>query len=215
MTDFQQVPPKGRSSKFFQPLNIVLILGLVVLYVLHFSDGRVALKTDSGDIARLERSLDQAGNRIAYVNNTRLMEEFVLAIEMREEFEVEQERLESDLTRRQRTFQSDVERFQRRIEAGSIPMEEAQIREQELLQQQQDLIQMNDTYRDRLARMEFEKNEELYEIISDFLERFNQEKGYDFILGFVRGGGILYADPIHDVTPEVIRLLNEEFSTSN
>lgn len=193
-------------------INVVLFLGLVVLYGLHFMGSPAAEDVAAGEMPAVERKIEEASHAIAYVNNELLMEQYLMAIDMREEFESEQRQLESDLERRQRTFQADVERFQQQIQAGTIGMEEAQLMEQELMQRQQDLIQLNETYRDRLARKERELNEELLNKISDFLERYNRGKGYDFILGYARGGGILFADQAYDVTAEVLEQLNEEYA---
>ena len=192
-------------------INVVLFLGLVVLYGLHFMESPVGEERDAVEMPGVERKIDEATHVIAYVNNEILMEQYLRAVEMRDEFEAEQRQLETDLERRQRTFQNDVERFQQQIQAGTIDMEEAQLMEQELMQRQQDLMQLNETYMDRLARKERELNEELLERISDFLERYNRDKGYDFILGYSRGGGILFADQAYDVTAEVLDQLNYEY----
>ncbi|MFP4064381.1 MAG: OmpH family outer membrane protein [Bacteroidales bacterium] len=193
-------------------INVVLFLGLVVLYGLYFMGNPVAGERDAEEIPEVERKIDEATHAIAYVNNEILMEQYDMAIQMREDFENEQRELEADLERRQRTFQNDVERFQQQVQAGTVDMEEAQMMEQELMQRQQDLMQLNETYMDRLARKEMELNEELLEKISDFLERYNQDKEYDFILGYSRGGGILFADQAYDVTADVLQQLNDEYA---
>ncbi len=194
-------------------VNILLFVGLIALYGLHF---RGNYNADNALVERdaqplIERKIDEAVNNIAYVDNDHLLDNYILAIKMGAEFEAEQRRLENDLDRRQRNFQVEVDRFQRDIERGHVTMEEAQVLEQELLMQQQDLFQLGETYRERLARREFEMNSELLDNIGDFLERYNKGKGYDFILGYARGGGILYANKRHDITAEVLQLLNEEY----
>lgn len=211
----QGTPDRGPSCGGMNKgmiINVVLFLGLVVLYGLHFMGSPVGEEPDAEDIPGVERKIDEATHAIAYVNNEVLMEQYNMAIEMREDFAAEQRELESDLERRQRTFQNDVERFQQQVQAGTVAMEEAQMMEQELMQRQQDLMQLNETYMDRLARKEAALNEELLERISDFLERYNQDKEYDFILGYSRGGGILFADQAYDVTAEVLQQLNDEYA---
>ncbi len=194
-------------------VNILLFLGLVALYGLHFwgyyNADDALVERDAQP--RIDRKIDEALNNIAYVDNDHLLDNYILAIKMSAEFEAEQRRLENDLDRRQRNFQIEVERFQRDIQRGHVTMEEAQVLEQELMMQQQDLIQLGETYRERLARREFEMNSELLGNIREFLDRYNEEKGYDFILGYARGGGILYANKKHDITAEVLHLINEEY----
>jgi outer membrane protein len=192
-------------------VNIVLFAGLVILYVLQFGSFGSGADEPARQAVAVERLPDQAGNSIAYVDNEVLMEEYMLAVALRSDFDAEQRRLENDLERRQRNFQNEVERFQRDIERGHITMDEAQVLEQELMSQEQDLYQLGDTYRERLARKEFEMNTELLDEIRDFLDRYNEDKKYDFILGYARGGGILHANKAHDMTEEILQLLNEEY----
>ncbi len=194
-------------------INVVLFLGLIALYAINFlgSGTEQVIDEPGQQMASVEKKIDDAFHSIAFVDNEILMEDYLLAIKMRSDFEAEQRRLENDLDRRQRNFQIEVERFQRDIQRGHVSMEEAQILEQELMLQQQDLFQLGDTYRERLARKEFEMNNELLDRIQDFLDRYNREKGYDFILGYARGGGILHANKAYDITAEVLEQLNLEY----
>ena len=210
-------PEKARRVPFTTLLNLLLFVGLIVLYALYFLQLKAPATGEEDtrkQLTEMQEQIARAGASFAYVSSDRLMEEYDLAIRMREEFEGEQRRLESDLERRQRTFQNEVERFQQNIQAGTISMDQAQIREQELMQMQQELIQSSDTYRERLARKEYEMNLELLEKISEFLGRYNQEAGYDFILSYSTGGGILFADPSHDITAEVVARLNNEHANT-
>lgn len=202
-----------RGLAVFAIINALLFVGLVVLYVLFFTSTD-QVEDQQEQLTQIEKQISGSVSSIAYVNSDVLMEEYELAIIMRVEFEEEQRRLERDLNRRQRTFQTEVEGFQRSINAGTIALDRAQEREQELMLMQQELMQLNDTYRERLAVKEFEMNVELLEKISDFLERYNKEAGHDFILGYSRGGGILFADQSHDITAHVLRLLNAEYLES-
>lgn len=194
-------------------INILLFCGLLVLYALYFF--KVNTDTDqSQELTDIKEKVSEASSSIAYVNSERLMEEYELAVKMREDLEKEQIRLENDLARRQQTFQSDVEGFQRSISAGTISIDNAEAREKELMQVQEELMQLSGTYRERLGRQEFDMNLELLTVVSDFLERYNKEMDYDFILGYTRGGGILHAEPRHDITEQVLTTLNAEFRAS-
>ncbi len=211
------VPEKSAKTRRAIPvipiINILLFCGLLALYALHFftMDGK---SDQSQELTEIKEKVAEAGVSIAYVNSDRLLEEYELALKMRDDFIREQSRLESDLTRRQRTFQSDIEDFQRSINAGTISIDRAEQREKELMVVQQELMQLSDTYRERLGRQEFDMNLELLNKISDFLERYNKEMGYDFILGYTRGGGILHAEASHDITQQVLSRLNAEFRSS-
>lgn len=211
------VPVESRGFNKGMIINLVLFIGLIALYAIHFfgQPDEKALDDEKRQEALVERKIDDAVNTIAYVDSDLLMDDYMLAIKLQADFEAEQRRLENDLERRQRNFQMEVERFQQAIQEGLISIEQAQVQEQELMQKQQDLMQLNETYRDRLSRKEFEMNNELLDQISDFLARYNLDKGYDFILGYAKGGGILYAREAHDITREVLEQLNKEYEEAN
>lgn len=196
-------------------INVVLFIGLIVLYVVNFlpskDDDLVAGTEMEQEMGEITTRLDEGAFYIAFVDSDTLMAHYKLANKMRQDFEQEQRRLENDLQRRQRAFQTEVETFQRQIQAGSISMENAQVKEQELMQMQQELMQLNESYSSRLMAKEMEMNIELYQKITDLLSRFNREMGYDYILGFSPGGGILYAKEKHDITKKVLKKLNEEY----
>jgi outer membrane protein len=215
MPEETPVPEKEVVSKkvsYTTVINLVLFCGLIVLYALYFAGIRGnAAKTQEEQISTLAEKVKEGTANIAFISSDRLMENYELAKKMREEFDQEQTRLENDLARRQRGFQSEVEKFQRDIQAGSISMDRAQAKEQELMQQQQELYQLNESFSNRLMQKEVEMNSELLEKITEFLTRYNEAHGYDYILGFSRGGGILYASQQHDITNDVLEKLNAEY----
>jgi outer membrane protein len=206
-----QQPEVKKRLPVISIIQLLLFIGLIVLYALFFlNKDRKSVQQES--LVALKDSIEGAKSSIAYIRSEVLLADYALAIKMRADFEAEQTQMENDLSRRQRTFQNEVESFQRGISNSTIGMEQAQIKEQELMAKQQELIQLNDTYRERLARKEYEMNLELLEKISEFLERYNQETAYDYILGYTPGGGILYADEQHDITAHVLERLNAEYN---
>lgn len=201
--------PAERKVNYTTVINLVLFIGLIILYGLYFFGVRGSGKKE--DISNLAEKVFEGTANIAYISSDSLMAHYELAIKMRQEFEQEQKNLENDLSRRQRNFQSEVEKFQRDIQAGTISIELAQAKEQELMQTQQELYQLNDSFSSRLMQKEMEMNNELLENITEFLSRYNKDFNYDYILGFSRGGGILYAKDQHDITIDVLTRLNEEY----
>ncbi|MEE4178600.1 MAG: OmpH family outer membrane protein [Bacteroides sp.] len=208
-TPVMEKKPSGRKISYTTVINLVLFLGLIVLYALYFAG--IRNKGVKEEVNALSEEIQQGTASIAFISSDSLMTNYELAKKMREEFDQEQVKLENDLSRRQRNFQSEVEKFQRDIQAGSISMDLAQAKEQELMQVQQELYQLNESFSSRLMQKEVEMNNELLEKITDFLARYNEEHGYDYILGFSRGGGILYAKEQHDITQDVLEKLNKEY----
>jgi outer membrane protein len=206
-----EIPAKSKISNG-AIINVVLFVGLIILYVVNFFPGLAQQETIQEEgIAHLAEQIADGTLSIAFVKSDSLMANYELAIKMREDFEAEQRQMESDLQRRQRSFQTELETFQRQMQTGAISMENAQRKEQELMQMRDDLMQLNDTYTSRLMTKELEMNTELYGKITELLDRFSKEAGYDYILGFSTGGGILYASSQYDITEIVISKLNSEY----
>lgn len=193
-------------------LPIVALIGLLGLYLLHFTGiGKGVINLGQGQQAAEDQQAVEAGLKIAYINSATLMQDYELAIQLRTDFEAERTRLTNEMSRRQRSFQNEVERFQREVQSGAISSSSAQAREQELMQQQQELVQLNETYTNRLMQKEMDMNQELLDAINEFLIRFNAERNFDYVLGMAEGGGILFASEKHNITTEVLTKLNEEY----
>lgn len=209
-----EIPERSKISNG-TIINVVLFVGLIVLYVLNIFPLKDSETTAGNEIEQemdeMASLMEQGAFNIAFVNSDTLMANYKLALDKREEFEQEQRRLENDLQRRQRSFQTEVETFQQQIQTGNISLEDAQAREQQLMQRQQELMQLNEDYSSRLMTKELEINIDLYQRITELLSRFNEEMGYDYILGFSPGGDILYAKEKHDITQKVLNKLNEEY----
>ena len=47
----------------------------------------------------------------------------------------------------------------------------------------------------------------------EYMQVIGKELGYDYVLSFRIGGPMLYADPAHDITQDVIKLLNERYNS--
>lgn len=210
----QEVPKTSRLSNG-TIINVVLFLGLIVLYVLRFLPSE-KVEPEQLQEKVIQGTVDQIENtrlNIAYVDSDSLIQNFKLAETLQREFEQEQQRMENDLQRRQRQFQQEAETFYQQAQTGAITADQAQLQEQELMQKQQELVQLNDTYTNRLRNMEMEMNIELYGEITSLLEELNTELAYDYILGFSPGGGILYASDKHDITNQVIQRLNTQYES--
>jgi outer membrane protein len=54
-------------------------------------------------------------------------------------------------------------------------------------------------------------NVALIDSVMNFLKRYNDKYKFDYILGFTKGGNILFANDTLDVTQDVIKELNSAY----
>ena len=134
---------------------------------------------------------------------------------MEAELEKSGSRIESELKAKANALQQEAYTFQEKIQAGSVTQEQAQAKEAELMQKQQDLYQLKQTYEEKAADETMKKNEELRKEIFAFIDKFNKEHdNYTFVLSYSSIGSIMVADSSLDITKPILEGLNEEYKKS-
>ena len=191
-------------------INIVLIIGLIVIYLLFFFYGKEQkstglYKTDPG----IEHS--SQSNQIAFVDTDEIMEKYTLVIDMTKQLEQKMERMEAEIMAKQQSYEKDASYFQEQVAKKSITEKSAQLIYEKLMDEQQKLVDLRDSYRDQIAREEYNMNIVLVDSITNFLRRYNLHFNYDYILGYSHGGGILLAKDTFNITDEVIESMNREY----
>ena len=181
--------------------NIVLSLAVAVLFFLHFSSKPEAgaAVTDGGVVS---------GRRTVYVQVDSLLKNYDFFKETKKELENKNFQLENELNTKGRSLQNEVAFFQQK--AQTMTPEQARSTEAQLMKKQQDLVAYRDQAAQALGQEEAKKNEQLYKNIRAYIEKYNKENGYEYVLGYSLGGGILFANPSLDVTQKIIDGLNKE-----
>ncbi|GAB3322361.1 hypothetical protein GCM10027299_17950 [Larkinella ripae] len=184
-------------------MNAVLAVAVAVLYYLHFSEKSaaepvVASETKSAPV-----------RKTVYVNVDSLLTNYEYFKDTRKVLESKRFQLDNELNTKGRSLQNEVAFFQQR--AQTMTMEQGRATEAALQKKQQDLMAYRDRVVQQLAEEEQKKNEELYNQIHDYLRKINKQNQYDFVMGYSKGGGILFADSSLDATKPIISGLNKEY----
>jgi len=185
-------------------LNAVLAVAVAVLYYLHFSE-----KNTSEPAVTTPATSTIPTKKIVYVNVDSLLTRYDYFKDTRKVLESKRFQLDNDLNAKGRSLQNEVAFFQQR--AQTMTMEQGRATEAALQKKQQDLVAYRDRAVQQLAEEEQKKNEELYTLIQDYLKRLNKQNKYDYVLGYTKGGGILFADQSLDATTQIIKELNKEY----
>ncbi|KQS32693.1 OmpH family outer membrane protein [Dyadobacter sp. Leaf189] len=186
--------------------NIVLSLAVAVLFFLHFSS------KSSGDAGVAADGNVVAGRKTVYVQVDSLLKNYEFFKDTRKELENKNFQLENELNTKGRSLQNEVAFFQQK--AQTMTPEQARSTEAQLMKKQQDLMAYRDQSAQALGQEEAKKNEELYKNIRSYIEKYNKENGFEYVLGYSLGGGILFANPSLDVTQKILDGLNKEYKSS-
>ncbi len=182
-------------------LNVVLLAAVAYLYYLHYSQKPPAETSN--------HVVNSSNLSIAYVNSDSLLNQYNYYKHKKSDLESKQNSIKSELEAEKSKLQHDIEDYQKN--AGSMSELERGKREEELGMKQQKLMQKKDEMLNMLDEEQTKSNEELYARLTSYMKTFNKNKNYSFILGFQKGGGILYANDSLNITGEVLNGLNQEF----
>jgi outer membrane protein len=183
-------------------INVVLAIAVAALFYLRFKD-----KQDEAAPAPV--TVEAKGKPIVYVNVDSLLTKYEYFKDVRKVLESRRFQLENDLQTRGKSLQNEVAFFQQR--APSMTQEQGRATEAALQKKQQDIIAFRDQSAQRLQAEEQSKNEELYNRIAAYLKKYNKQNKYEFVLGYTKGGGILFADASLDATKRILDGLNAEY----
>ncbi len=156
----------------------------------------------------------QSSGRIVYVNTDTLLNNYDLYKEVVKEFQNRQFALENELQKKSESFQNEVALFQRRIQAGGMTQQQAETTQQQLQKKEQDILMYRDNAAQGLATDQAQRTDEILTKIQDYLEKYNADDRYDMVIGYSKGGGVLYAKSNLEITQEVLKGLNEEYADS-
>lgn len=183
-------------------------LGLVISAGLYSCNQGTAVKTTTTD----SLSTGKAGvEQIVYVNSDSLLNNYEYFKEIRTQFEDKAKKAQADLQSKGNAFQKEVADYQKN--AGTMSAEQRANTEERLARKQDELGRLNQNASASLAQQEAEENEKLYNRVSDFLKKHAQENGYKLVLTYSKSNPtVLYADESLEVTNEVVKGLNAEYS---
>jgi outer membrane protein len=104
--------------------------------------------------------------------------------------------------------------FQKKAQAGTLSQSEGEATQKRLAQMQQNVETRRQSVGNELMEEQQKFNEELQRRLDAFLEDYNKDKQYDYILSYAKGGSILLANKTLDITRDVIKGMNEKDKTA-
>jgi outer membrane protein len=184
-------------------LNIIALIGVIVLFILYFTEHTSSY---SSDIKSKKSAM-----AIGFVNSDSIMANYELVKVMKTDLETKQKKAEDNFTIQQKSFETQVTEYQKKMQSNSLSIDQAKNTEKMLGQQQQTLLALKDQLSQTLADEELKMNIALQDSIMNFLKRYNIKHNYDYVLGFSKGSGILFANDKFDISKEIIEGLNKEY----
>lgn len=206
-------------------LNGILIIAVGILYYLHFNEKsmvRASKNQLTEKIAALESAVDNAqvaelpqdssamsGTAgIAYID----MEEFFAKYAFYKQGVAKIQRgvdsRKSQLMAKQKKLEDEYKKYQET--APALGENYRKQKEQQLMQQEQELYQLRDKLEGEQSAELTKFNEKLLAKLSNYLKDLGQKKNYNYVFTYVKGGpsSIVYAKDSLNITKKVLQSLN-------
>jgi len=151
-----------------------------------------------------------SGVRIAFIYGDSINDSYQFLIDAKKELEAEEKNMQGRLRAKlQRAEARAMELQQKAQTMTQTQMQEAQLELQGLdIEMQQFQEKLATDFRQR----ESELQGDYIGRVDSFLTRYNADGLYDMILNYQKGGQLLFMNTQMDITNEVLKGLNEEYS---
>jgi outer membrane protein len=196
-------------------LNILFGIAILFLVYRQFIGGNSPAEGDAAGAKKPNRVLvADSGNTmgaVAFVNTDTLLQKFESFKAMREAFEKKSLQAENELGSQMRALESEYMDVQKKIQAGTMTETLIKDAEQSLGRKQQELAMLREQKTGQLMDEEKNLSKKLNDQIFDYMQEYAPSHGLKYVLGYTRGGGILYAADSLDITPAVLEGLNSKY----
>lgn len=196
----------NKLNKILIACNAVLFLGLVGIYILHFTSAPKSM-VNKDAVAPIQK---EGGLTIAYVDTDTLLAKYEYAKELEEELLAYKNQQEAYGKQQMEKFQRDYQDYLKNGENLTRTQQEA--KEAELKQRAERMSTLEQELTAKIMERQISENTKLLNAIFAFVREYNaQNQQFDIILRKTfENSPSLYLNPGMDITQEILDGLNEE-----
>lgn len=196
----------NKLSKILLACNAVLLLGLIGIYILHFTSAPKS-KVNTEATAPLQK---EGGLTIAYVDTDTLLANYEYAKELEQELLAYKSQQEQYGRQQIEKFQKDYQDYLQN--GANMTRTQQEAKEAELKQRSEKMATLEQELTAKIMERQIEENTKLLNAIFAFVREYNaQNQKFDIILRKTfENSPSLYLNPGMDITKEILDGLNEE-----
>ncbi len=182
----------------------VLAAAVITLFILHFAGGNKKAPV-------VQKPVEVGTGEVVYINIDTVNEYYEMVKILKDTLEAEQQKQELVFKNRQKALENKAANFERNYNSGSLNAQQAQYAQQSL--QEESLRLQNDysNYMEDFQARYAAALEQMNDSLNAAAKRVNKTYNASYIFTYQSGGQLLYADPAHDITQEVLEELNKSF----
>ena len=198
---------ENKTNKILIACNAVLLLGLIGIYILHFTSAPKS-KVNTEATAPLQK---EGGLTVAYVNTDTLLAKYQYAIDMEKELLAYKDQQEAYGRKQMEQFQADYQNYLQN--GASMTLTQQQQKEAELKQRAEKMSTLEQELTAKIMERQMAENTKLLNAIFAFVREYNAaNQQFDIVLRKTfENSPTLYLNPGMDITQEIVDGLNEEY----
>lgn len=186
------------------------LIGVVALVALKMSEQK---GTSTHNSTPDKEVLADTKGRIAYINIDTFDAHYEYLKSKKADFEERKKGMTNELERSQQKFQQDYIAAERKAQAGTFTQAEYESTAKKLQQMKQSLEAREASLSEKLLAEQEEFNKDLQKRLDDFLEEYNKDKNFDYILSYSKALGlIMLTNDQLDITADVVEGMNARYA---
>lgn len=189
------------------PISIVALIATVVLFYLHFTHTEQLKKQISTSIGN---NKDTSNFSIAYFDIDSLQKNYNSFKDAEEKIKAKENAVKNQLSELNNRNQRRLRELQEK--ATTMTQAEGEAAQRELAQLQQNFQQKELELDQELKRLQMDEMSDLQKKVENYLKKYNQAKGYSFIVSYRPGEFMYYKDSVYDITRDIVNGLNAEYA---
>jgi outer membrane protein len=194
-------------NKISTVLSVLSLVLVGVLYFLYFSNKEQGKKASNA----LENTTAANDFRIAYFDIDSLQTNYEHYKDAIEELKKTEQTMAAELQALRTRYQNYIAELQKKGE--NMTQAEGERAQRELQTMDRNYARREQELQNELQNKQVDLLKKLNTEIETFLADYNKEKGYAYIFSYQPGNLLYFKDTLFDITPDVVRGLNELYKS--
>lgn len=203
---------KVKNSFVFNLVLVVLFAGTFVALVVMWNKLNTAMEL--AEKSKVVDTISPGQIKIAYVNLDTLNAKYTFISEKSSELEKSAVAAETKVKSEAAKRQKEVDELVAYAQKGNLPADEQATVQNRLGQLQNELAQIQQQEEELLMKNEAALQEDLRKKLEVYTANYAKANGWDYIFSYQSTAPlILFANPIYDLTNEIVKGLNAEYES--
>lgn len=203
---------KVKKPFVFNLILVILFAGTFVALMVMWSKLNTAMEL--AEKSKVVDTISPGQMKIAYVNLDTLNAKYLFITEKSAELEKNASAAETKVKNEAALRQKEVDELIAYAQKGNLPADEQATVQNRLGQLQNELAQIQQREEELLMQNEAALQEQLRKKLEVYTSNYAKANGWDYIFSYQSTAPlILFANPIYDLTGEIVKGLNAEYET--